>query len=367
MTAVDAALTVSEAMLDEVLAAYPLGPRAAAQLLHVSENVTYQVDDPDSGRRYALRMHRPGYHPRSEILGELAWVNALRADGVVSTPPVVPAKSGELVVSLGWGADADRLDGFDAAGGRAGRHAVLFDWVDGVSPEPSDGAGLVAAFGVLGDVTARLHRHARGWVRPADFARFAWTWTTTLGAAGRWGRWSDGMRSAVAGPAGQAGVVVLRRAAEQVEERLAAYGSGQETFGLVHADMRLANLLVPTSWSGGSGAPEVPEVPEVTVIDFDDCGFSWYLWDLAASLSFIEHHPAVGDLVQAWLDGYRAQSPLEAVEDSMVATFVMLRRLLLVAWLGTHPHSDAVSSITDYALTSCELAERYLSDTFLDL
>jgi Ser/Thr protein kinase RdoA (MazF antagonist) len=166
------------------------------------------------------------------------------------------------------------------------------------------------------------------------------------------------VRSAVAGPAGEAGVAVLGRAAAKVAARLVAYGSGPERFGLVHADMRLANLLVPGN--PGGGGP-----PEVTVIDFDDCGFSWYMYDLAASLSFIEHLPAVGDLAQAWLDGYRAVLPLDAAAESMVATFVVLRRLLLVAWLGSHPHAAAVPSATEYALDSCALAERYLNGTFL--
>jgi Ser/Thr protein kinase RdoA (MazF antagonist) len=103
----------------------------------------------------------------------------------------------------------------------------------------------------------------------------------------------------------------------------------------------------------------------VHVIDFDDCGFSWYLYDLAASLSFIEHSPAAGELVEAWLAGYRALAPVTAADEAMIPTFVMLRRILLVAWLGTHPHSRAVGSVADYVTASCVLADDYLTGRFL--
>ncbi|WP_462189062.1 phosphotransferase enzyme family protein [Frankia sp. CcWB2] len=252
---------------------------------------------------------------------------------------------------------------------------MLFEWVDGRSPEPTDPTSLRGAFGQLGDITARLHRHAREWSRPATFARFEWTWRSMLGDAGRWGSWSEGLIIGLAGGPGprgdgprgdgprgdgprgdsRAALGLLSRAAADIEARLAAFGTGLDRFGLVHADMRLANLLVPRDESTG----------DVCVIDFDDCGFGWYLWDLAASLSFIEHLDEAGDLVAAWLAAYQRQRPLTADDVAMIPTFVLLRRLLLVAWLGTHPHSDAVPSVTEYARDSCELAEAYLGGRFL--
>ncbi len=93
--------------MEAVLAAYDLGPQPAVHLVNVSENVTYRVDDA-AGRRFALRLHRPGYHSAAEIHGELAWVAALRGDGVIATPAVVPTASGLWGVrtrppALTWG------------------------------------------------------------------------------------------------------------------------------------------------------------------------------------------------------------------------------------------------------------------------
>ncbi len=46
----------------------------------------------------------------------------------------------------------------------------------------------------------------------------------------------------------------------------------------------------------------------------------------------------------------------------MLASFVLLRRLMLLAWMGTHSHSkESRTKAITYAEGSCTLAERYLS------
>ena len=116
-----------------------------------------------------------------------------------------------------------------------------------------------------------------------------------------------------------------------IERRLQRYGQGADRFGLIHADLRLANLLL--------------EGPTTKVIDFDDCGFGWYLYDLGAALSFIEHRPDVPELVDAWVRGYRRVAPLAAADEAEIPTFILLRRLLLVAWIGSHAETDLAQSM----------------------
>jgi Ser/Thr protein kinase RdoA (MazF antagonist) len=143
---------------------------------------------------------------------------------------------------------------------------------------------------------------------------------------------------------------VLGRAASLLEDRLRRFGAGDGRFGLIHADMRLANLLV-------SG-------PDIQVIDFDDCGFGWFLFDLGASLSFIEHDPRVPELCDAWLRGYRGVVPLPAADEAEIPTFILLRRLQLVAWVGSHRFADSARELgAEFTRGACELAERYLTTT----
>jgi Ser/Thr protein kinase RdoA (MazF antagonist) len=66
--------------------------------------------------------------------------------------------------------------------------------------------------------------------------------------------------------------------------------------------------------------------------------------------------------MDAWVRGYRTVAPLSLEDEHGLPTFVMLRRLLLVAWIGSH--SDTVTGQEmgpEYAVTSCRLAEEYMS------
>ena len=178
---------------------------------------------------------------------------------------------------------------------------------------------------------------------PTGFDRPAWDYAHTLGADGHWGAWQDGLGM---GPEERA---LLARLDATIARRLAAYGQSSERFGLVHADIRLANLLVDDG--------------QVRVIDFDDCGYAWFMYDFATTVSFMEEHPRVPELRDAWLEGYRSVAPLDSADEAELDTFMMLRRLLLVAWIGSH-HTFATEAAelgAGFTAGTCELAERYLS------
>jgi len=319
--------------MDEVAAAalprFGLSPAATASLWNVSENHTFRAEDPESGRGYALRVHRPGYRTAQQIESELDWLEALREDGAVDTCVPVAAPGGERVVEVS-------VDGV----GR--RNVVLFEWLPGAEPDP-EGDEVIAGFRLLGAVSARMHAHSRAWRRPAGFDRPAWDYAHTLGADGHWGAWQDGLGM---GPEERA---LLARLDATIARRLAAYGQSSERFGLVHADIRLANLLVDDG--------------HVRVIDFDDCGYAWFMYDFATTVSFMEEHPRVPELRDAWLEGYRSVAPLDSADEAELDTFMMLRRLLLVAWIGSH-HTFATEAAelgAGFTAGTCELAERYLS------
>lgn len=316
----------------DALAAYDgVSPAASVELLNVSENATFLVTDPDAAPS-VLRVHRLGYHTEQEIASELAWMDALRAEAGVRTPRVLPASGGRRVVMV------------PERGGAAERYCVRFEFLPGTEPGGSadDPALTGAHFAELGEVTARMHRHAREWSRPAWFTRFHWDYPAAFGQQARWGRWQDGIG---VGPSERE---ILTRLDDVLRARLRAFGTGPDRYGLVHADTRLANLLV----HDGS----------VSVIDFDDSGFSWFLYDVGTSVSFFEHQPHVPALVDAWLSGYRRVLELPAEDEAEIWTFILYRRLLLVAWIGSHTAVDIAQQLgAGYTAGSCDLAEAYLS------
>jgi len=296
------------------------------ELLNHSENSTYLITKASTGERLILRVHRTGYHSRAAIESELIWMEALRAEAGVHTPRVIAGPDGTRVHEV----FTEALPG--------GRNCVFFEFLEGEEPDEND---LISAFPNLGEVTAKMHRHVRGWRLPAGFERFRWDFDTALGRKPHWGHWYEG--PAMTAPRR----AVLARLVDAIGRRLERFGSEPERFGLVHCDMRLANLLV---YQG-----------DTRVIDFDDCGFSWFLYDLAAALSFIEHRPDVPDLVSAWLQGYRRVASVTPAEEREIPTFIMFRRMLLVAWIGSHAETDLARQMgADYTAVSCDLAEDYL-------
>jgi Ser/Thr protein kinase RdoA (MazF antagonist) len=313
---------------------YDIGPDATLRLLNLSENATYLVED--AGTQSILRVHRQDYHRPHEIESELDWLAALRADSDVTVPTVLPTRDGRRLVTV-------------ESKGTAGtpRYAVHFDMVAGA--EPDENALTLEDFHVLGRITAALHDHSQRWARPAGFGRFAWDWQHSLGDQPRWGRWQD------AEGVGPSENDVLDRAQTLLRNRLQEYGTGPDRFGLIHADLRLANLLVDSSATDAQSS-------KITVIDFDDCGFGWYFYDFGTAVSFIEDDPALPEWQESWVHGYRSRRELPAADEDMLASFVLLRRLLLLAWMGSHSHSrESATKAISYAAGSCELAERYLS------
>src|SRR5262249_46246739 len=148
-----------------------------------------------------------------------------------------------------------------------------------VIPDP-DGDEVIAGFKTLGALSARMHAHARAWSAPPGFDRPDWDYAHTIGPRGHWGRWQDGLGI------GDVDRAQLHRLDAEIDRRLHAYGRAPRRYGLTHADIRLANLLVD------DGA--------VRVIDFDDCGFAWFMYDFATTVSFMEDHPRVPELRDAW-------------------------------------------------------------------
>lgn len=317
----DEFLSRLEAGLRTSLPAWNLPPDAPMRLLTISENATWLLEGPTP---VVFRIHRPGYHTQQEILSELAWITALLAEKIVPAPRPIPGRDGALLQTF--------------HDGEALRHAVCFEFVPGVEPDAE--SDLPRWFRHLGAITARLHSHARRFAPPEGFTRKRWTWDTIIGPSAYWGDW----RAAKGLSANDK--EVLERADAALREKTAAHGTGPEHFGLIHGDMRAANLLV--------------QGDRMTVIDFDDCGFGWYGYDFAAAVSFMEDAAIVPDLMQAWIAGYRETAQLPPAIETALPMFVMLRRMQLTAWLASHAETPTARMLPDYAAGTAMLARTWL-------
>jgi Ser/Thr protein kinase RdoA (MazF antagonist) len=295
-----------------------------ATLVNHSENHTFRIDTPAG--QFFLRVHRPGYQSPVAIESELAWLAALRAEMALPVPTPLAGRDERIL---------QRLD----TGGAALRHAVLFAAEPGRQPTPAD--DLYGLFETLGRYAATAHRHAERFVLPRNFMRPRWD-ATILEPNDLWGDWRKApyVESRVA--------ETLHRLNAALRTDLAAYGTGEDRFGLIHADMRLANLLV--------------DGDHVTLIDFDDCGFGWFMYDFAAAVSFHEDDPRAGEWRAHWLAGYSTVRALEPADIAILDCLVLLRRMALLAWIGSHHETElAQAHAQTFAAGTAALAEAYLA------
>ncbi|MDO6565371.1 phosphotransferase [Amphritea sp. 1_MG-2023] len=303
-----------------------LSDQTDVRLLTISENMTCLAYDPTQDKQLILRVHRPGYHTREEIQSELLWINDLRQQGVIETPKPITTRSGAAIASFSTGHDI--------------RDVVAFSFMSG--KEPATNAELINGFRQLGSISAKLHTHSQNWVRPETFVRKTWNFNTMLGATPLWGDWraATGLT--------EAGQHTIEQACLMIQDQLETYGMRDNRFGLIHADLRLANLLIDGDRLG--------------VIDFDDCGLSWFMYDFAAAISFIEDDPIVPSLQSAWIEGYRDHRPLSAVDEAMFPTFIILRRILLTAWLASHSETPTAQELgSGFTAVTVDMATQYIS------
>ena len=298
---------------------------AELELFTLTENATYRVSE--AGRTpIVLRVYRPASRPAIEIQSELAWMRALRTD----LGPVVP--------NILAGLDGSQLVEVIPSSGTPTCFCVAMSLAPGSEPREDE---LATWFPRLGEITARFHQHARGWTPPNWFSRPTWDVATSLGDRPHWGHWY----ASVPDPEER---TQLQRLADVVAARLERFGASPARFGLVHADLRIANL--------------VADGDAIQAIDFDDCGFSWYLYDLACALTFLEARDDADDLIASWVDGYRKIASMPADDEAEIPTLLMLRRLLISSYVGLRPDIGMAHELAanGYNAETCTLAETYL-------
>jgi Ser/Thr protein kinase RdoA (MazF antagonist) len=304
---------------------YGFSRSAELERFTLTENSTYRVSEP--GHLPAVvRVYRPGGRPAVEIQSELAWMSSLRSELGPVLPDILGGLDGSQLVEV---VPAETLPAC---------FCVAFSLAPGAEPQEEE---LGTWFPRLGEITARFHRQARAWRPPDWFSRPKWNVATTLGVDAHWGPWHASVPD-------REERAQLQRLADVVISRLQRFGADADRFGLVHADLRLANVLVE-----GDG---------IQVIDFDDCGFSWYLYDLACALTFNEAHADVDELIAGWVEAYRTVEPLSAADEAELPTFPMLRRLMMSAYVGLRPDTELAHELASnrFAAETCALAEVYL-------
>ena len=306
-------------------AKFGLRPATPLELLSHRENAVFRLDDAGSDARYVLRVHRPGYQNPRSIRSELSWMEALTTAGV-DTPSALP------------GIDGDPVQAVALDGGGAPFDCDVLHWIEGVPPGDTD---LAETYRMVGSINARMHGHVQQWTPPDGFERHVWDEDGMVGSDPLWGRFGD--HEALTGEQRS----LLTEARDKVRERVIAFGKTPDRYGLIHADVLPENIMVTKDGP--------------MVIDFDDCGFGWFLYDYATCVSFHEREDSFDTVHNAWVEGYRSVAPLpdEILKETL--TFRLARYIVVLGWLHGRRDSPFAAEHTPTAIkTACSLAREFL-------
>ena len=284
----------------QALSAYDLGDARLTPLRHAAWSTTFRVDIAAPRGRYVLRVHDPDNADAAEARSELLWLAALRRDTDLGVPEPVATPDGALVVSA------------KAAGVPAPRHCVMLRWLDGRFLSPSTSLHTVHQ---VGQFMARLHLHAERFAPPPGFTR------ERLEPDDALSEWTPAILTEGTLPTDAVAIVVA--AAQRLRDETRAFTASPATFGLIHADLHPANLLVH------HGA--------VRAIDFGDCTFGYFAFDLAVWLVALAQSdwPDQEGKQAAFFAGYRSARSLPPEQAAQIGGCMAWRRLQDLGWPAT--------------------------------
>ncbi len=255
------------------------------------ENKVYQIDF--HGIKFALRHHRSNYRTDAQLLCELQWLDWLSRHNL-SVPRPIPSLEGTHLVDV---------DGVQIS---------VLSWING-TPLAQALPDMTSqerrrVFHKMGIQIAKLHNTSDTWPNATTCDRPHWNADGLVGSHPLWDRfWENPGLSA-----DQKTMLVTFK--ERARLDLAALETSLD-YGLIHADLVSQNVMF--------------DAPHIQLIDFDDGGFGFRIFDVATALY---PHRSAADfeaIKTNLISGYRTERSLDV---SAIELFTALRAMTYLGW-----------------------------------
>ncbi len=280
---------------------------ARLDFIQYGENIIYRVDLPEAvihtsdaapfvSNRYVLRIH--AVSDEDTIVSELNWLAALNQEAGLPVPAPVKTPDGKLVTSIA------------TPGVPKGRVISMMRWLDGRRLRKGVRPKHLTA---MGRVVAQMHSFSAGWQPPTGFSRPHWDWDSQMGGS----MFRHPMEQIVASiPA------IYREPfqyiSKEAKQQMESFGKGPDAYGLIHADLYPENVL----FKAGKAYP----------IDFEDCGYGYWMWDIAVALCTWAWGSEWERMRDAFWAGYTQIRTLPEKQSAKLDLFVAIQFATMVLW-----------------------------------
>ena len=263
------------------------------ELIAFRENVTYKTFDSD-GQQLVLRFHRKNYSSKEEINSELKWLSALNKEKI-NVPKSIKSINKNFIEKVN------------------DQYVSVLTWINGKpltklkSCEKSLENNKI--FYNLGKELAKLHLFSDVWNNKETLRKRTWNIEGLLGENPIWDRfWSNPELSEV-----QTNQIILMKIKCQtiLENNLKDLD-----YGLIHADAVRDNVLFNNS-------------KKVQLIDFDDSGYGFRLFDIATTLLYYLRNKNFLIIKNNLIKGYLS---IRNLNMELLDVFILIRSFTYVGW-----------------------------------
>jgi Ser/Thr protein kinase RdoA (MazF antagonist) len=295
-----------------ILKNYPIALQSL-EFIHHGENTTYKVTARNH-KKYLLRLHRNDYHSDAAIHEELNWLKALANSTDLNIPNPVQSKNGIYLEKQA----TDLMI----------RRGCVFEWTDGRFFEKSI---RPKHFHRLGEIISELHKSTK---KRKTIRRY-WDTNGLIGKNPTFGSLSG--LPFVSKRQQQ----IIDHASTTLQKILNKYEKSlPERMGLIHADLHLGNIL-------NTG-------DDVGVIDFDDSGFGFHVYDIVIALMSLDRllkrlnrSDQMPRFKDALIEGYSQNGTWDYYNEEILPFLTASRRLLMLGWINTRSDNPRLKKLSE--------------------
>ncbi len=263
-------------------------PDASVEWLAYTHNAVFTVNH--NQKRYVLRLSLP--ENAGQVFSEMTILETLSRAGLNVPKPVQTIQTDSVL-------------------------GMLLDYVEGESPNANSVS--LAEMSAIGTFIAQLHQIKFD----KHLTRHALDWDGLFSKQGIYYPNDENMTVFT-----DEQLLVMRNVTDKVQSVMEELGQGEEEFGIIHGDFLLKNILFHNK--------------TVHALDFEYCGWGYYLYDLTPILWQLKPQARYQQLEQALWDGYTGIRPLTARHRDLLEILIAGRQVASMRWIAANQQNPYV-------------------------